>query len=101
MLVCSECDLRVCHRHTRHDAPKNLEVYRPQRANGLSPLIATHPKNRPATLVFATLPNSLDLKSFVCHTSEKQGGVGVLLLTSSRPVASQPFFTAPGRARTE
>src|SRR4029077_15114534 len=28
----------------------------------------------------------LNLKFFVCHTSEKQGGVGVLLLTSLPPV---------------
>ena len=55
-------------------------------ASRLTPLFATHPKNPPVTPFLATLPKSLDLKSFVCHTSEKQGGVGGILLTS--PVCS-------------
>ncbi len=58
----------------------------------LTPFLATHPQNPFVNPVFATLPNRKDLKSFVCHTSEKQGGVGVLLLTSASP-NSGPFST--------
>jgi hypothetical protein len=42
--------------------------------SGLTPFIATHPKNWLVTPFIATLPKSLDLKSFVCHTSAKEGG---------------------------
>jgi len=40
----------------------------------LTSLLATHPKNSPVTPFLATLPFSLDLKSFVCHTSAKERG---------------------------
>src|ERR1700674_38536 len=42
--------------------------------SGLTPSIATHPKDLLVTPFFATHPKSLDLKSFACHTSEKEGG---------------------------
>jgi hypothetical protein len=41
----------------------------------VNPFLATHPDNAPITPVFATHPKTRDLKFFVCHTSEKQGGV--------------------------
>jgi hypothetical protein len=46
----------------------------PLATTSLTPFLATHPRNRLVTPAFATLPNSLDLKSFICHTSRKRGG---------------------------
>src|SRR6266567_1334930 len=40
----------------------------------LSPFFATDPKNAPITPFVATLPKSLDFKSFRCHTSETPPG---------------------------
>src|SRR5712664_2938877 len=54
------------------------EQREPKDLSSLSPAFATDPKIAPVTCLFATLPNLLDLKSFVCHTSEKQGVWGVL-----------------------
>jgi hypothetical protein len=42
--------------------------------NSLTPVFATHPKNTLITPLLATHPKSLDLKSFVYHTSAKVGG---------------------------
>ena len=47
----------------------------------LTPAFATLPQIEPITSLFATLPNSLDLKSFVCHTSDKTGGASPFSLT--------------------
>jgi hypothetical protein len=68
----------------------------------LFPVFATHPKTAPISLFLATLPNSLDLKSFACHTSGKRWGWGRKLLTRNlgndllpeRPSPSEEFSPA-------
>jgi hypothetical protein len=62
---------------------RDLSV-KPFRFPHLTPVFATHPKNPPVTPFLATHPKSLDLKSFVCHTSAKRGGVPPPLLTNPR-----------------
>ena len=66
----------------------------------LSPFPATHPKNSRITSLLATLPNSLDLKSRVCHTYKKMGGGAPLPATPllapllpARPATGHPLFT--------
>jgi len=49
--------------------------------HSLNPSLATHPKNSTVTSFLATLPKSLDLKSFACHTSDTPTGDGHKLLT--------------------
>ena len=50
-------------------------------SQGLNPLFTTHPKNPPITPFLATLPKSLDLKSFICHTCDTPPGAAGVLLT--------------------
>src|SRR6266705_1354648 len=44
---------------------------------GLSPFLATHPKNRLLTPIIATLPKPHSRKPFACHTSKTPRGVMV------------------------
>jgi hypothetical protein len=44
-------------------------------APGLTPLLATLPKNPPLSLILATLPKTCSRNPFVCHTCETPRGV--------------------------
>jgi hypothetical protein len=53
--------------------PQPRACARNARSLVLTPVFATHSKNHSLSLFTATHPKSLDLKSFVCHTSAKGG----------------------------
>ena len=58
-------------------AKRTSSTSRPSRLNRqflLSPFLATHTKNAPVSPLLATLTKTKDLKSFVCHTYEKDPG---------------------------
>jgi hypothetical protein len=59
----------------------------------LTPFFTTHPKDPPLNPFLATLPKSLDLKSFVCHTSAKMGGVPPLRTSLGYLFALSPLFS--------
>jgi len=61
----------------------------------LSPFLATDPNNPPITPFLATLPKSLDFKSFPCHTCETpRGGLHKLLTRNLK----RPFHLPAVRA---
>ena len=53
----------------------------------LTPVFATLPKNTPTTPLVATHPRTQDLKSFVCHTSAKEGSARSWSTIPPRPKA--------------
>jgi hypothetical protein len=59
----------------------------------LSPVFATHPKNRRLTPLFATLPRTGSRKSIICHTYDTPGGFVPL------PLKFRTCSTAESQAR--
>jgi hypothetical protein len=65
-----------------------------QRSNVLTPFPATHPQNAPVTPFPATHTGLASCKSFACHTSEKNGGVGGIMINRMR--SASPYGAVPG-----